>query len=300
MSNTVVCEIERYATHDGPGIRTVVFLKGCPLKCLWCANPETQRKENELYYNTNKCIACKRCINSCEKAALQFEDEKVIVDKNKCNSCGECVKACPMEALNLVGKNSTVDEVFNEVMKDTIFYQQSGGGITISGGEVLMHRDFAVKLLKMCKENYINTAIETSGFGDFNVLKEISVYCDLIMFDIKHTDGKVHKKLTEVDNAIILDNLKRLSEIHKNIIIRMPLITGFNESEENIINTVKIAKENNIKEIHLLPYHSLGKDKYKQLGRDYELSHLKEPEEEKVNSLKTIIEKDNIKCKIGG
>lgn len=300
MSNTVVCEIERYATHDGPGIRTVVFLKGCSLKCLWCANPETQRKENELYYNSNKCIACKRCINSCEKAALHFQEEKVIVDKNICNSCGECVKACPMEALNLVGKNSTVDEVFHEVMKDTIFYQQSSGGVTISGGEVLMHRDFAVKLLKMCKENYISTAIETSGFGDFNALKEISTYCDLIMFDIKHTDAEIHRSLTGSDNKVILDNLKRLGEIHKNIIIRIPLITELNDSEENIANTVKIAKENNIKEIHLLPYHSLGKEKYKQLGINYELSHLKELEEEMVNSLKTIIEEHNIKCQIGG
>lgn len=300
MIKAVVCEIEKYATHDGPGIRTIVFLKGCPLRCIWCSNPETQRKENELYYNENKCISCKRCIGSCTEGALSFNDNRIVAYKNKCNACGTCVKICPMGALNLVGKDMTLDEVFEEVMQDRIFYQQSGGGVTISGGEVLMHEEFVVQLLRRLKEDYINTAIETSGFGDWKSLNNIASYADLIMFDIKHTDSDIHKDLTGVDNKIILDNLNKLSKMHKNIIIRIPVITGINESKENIQKTAEIAKEFGINEIHLLPYHSLAKQKYKQLSKKYELETLKNLNESDVEYLKVLVESFGLKCVIGG
>lgn len=300
MNKAVVCEIEKYATHDGPGIRTVVFLKGCPLKCIWCANPETQRKENDIYYNENKCIKCKRCINSCNNNAIIFKNNKVVINRNKCILCGECIKTCPMSALNFVGKERDVKEVFNEVYKDNIFYKQSGGGVTISGGEVLMNSKFVLELLNMCKENYINTAIETSGFGDFNDLKNIAILCDIVMFDIKSTNDNMHKKFTGASNKIILDNLKKLSKIHHNIIIRIPVITGLNDNEENISKTADIAIENDIKEIHLLPYHSLGKDKYRQLQRDYKLKELKNLNEIDIEHLKNIVQNKGLKCVIGG
>lgn len=300
MKKGIVCEIEKYAIYDGPGIRTVVFLKGCPLNCLWCSNPETQKKENELYYNSNKCISCNRCLNVCQRNALEVKENKICVNREKCNACGECVKACPMGAVNLVGKNMSVNEVFEEVEKDMIFYQQSGGGVTVSGGEVLMHGSFVQALLKKCKENYIHTAIETSGFGNYETLKNLAEYADLIMFDVKHTKNEIHKNLTGVENTIIFNNLSKLSQIHKNIIIRVPLITGLNDSVKNIEKTANIAKDNGIKEIHLLPYHSLGKEKYKQLNKKYDLKELKTPKEVHVKTLKEIIENHGIKCVIGG
>ena len=300
MTKAVVCEIEKYATHDGPGIRTVVFLKGCPLKCIWCANPETQNLKNEIYYNSNKCIKCRSCEKACENDAIHFDGGEIKRDKSKCTLCGKCIKVCRMAALNFVGKEKDVNEVFEEVYKDEVFYRQSGGGVTLSGGEVLMHREFVVEFFKKCKENYISTAIETSGFGKFYCLKDISEYCDLIMFDIKQTDDNKHKYLTGVSNRVILENLRKLSKVHKNIIIRVPVIQGINDSEENIENIRDIAIENGIKEVHLLPYHSLGKDKYRQLERDYELKDLRNLKENDINNLKEIIQNTGLKCIIGG
>lgn len=300
MTKAVVCEIERYATHDGPGIRTVVFLKGCPLKCIWCANPETQRKENEIYYNLNKCIKCLRCVKNCKNGALTFENGKIVINKEKCNLCGLCIKMCPMSALNFVGKERDVNEVFKEVYKDLVFYKESGGGVTVSGGEVLVNKEFTKELLRECRENYINTAIETSGFGNFEALKEIANLCDLVMFDIKNTCDSEHKKLTGVSNKLILENLEKLSKIHNNIIIRVPVIPSCNDSRENIKRVSYIANKNNIKEVHLLPYHSLGKEKYNQLQRDYELKSLNNLKESDVEYLKDIVENSGLKCVIGG
>jgi pyruvate formate lyase activating enzyme len=300
MIKSVICEIEKYATYDGPGIRSVVFLKGCPLTCLWCANPETQRKENELYYDFTTCIQCQRCIKACEKGVLVALDGKIHIDRGKCTACGQCVTECPMGALRLVGKEMNVEEVFKEVSKDMIFYQQSGGGITISGGEVLMHEEFVIALLQKSKENYINTAIETSGFGSWNSLFNIAKYCDVILFDIKHTDKRIHKEVTGVDYQVIIDNLQQLGKIHNHIIIRVPLITGWNDSPENIENIVQIAKKNGIREIHLLPYHSLGREKYNQLGRKYSLAEIKSPADIVVNNFKEYIIKQQLRCIIGG
>ncbi|MFD3157789.1 glycyl-radical enzyme activating protein [Haloimpatiens sp. FM7330] len=300
MIKATVCEIEKYAIHDGPGIRTTVFLKGCPLKCLWCSNPETQKRENEVYYNMNKCILCGRCVQECSNNALKIEKDRVVVDRQKCEVCGECIEVCPMGALNLVGKTMSITDVIEEVNKDRIFYEKSGGGVTVSGGEVLINGEFVVELLKKCKEEYINTAIETSGFGKWDTLFNISRYADLIMFDIKHTNCENHKKLTGVSNETILNNLSKLSKLHSNIIIRVPLIPGLNDSVKNIQNTSKIAKENGIKEIHLLPYHSLGKEKYRQLQKEYKLEQIKTPSKDNLASLKKVVEGFGIKCVIGG
>lgn len=300
MIKSVVCEIEKYATRDGPGIRSVVFLKGCPLRCIWCANPETQKKENELYYHAAACIQCKRCIKICDNGVLLAKDEKLHIVRNKCTACGQCVTECPMGALQLVGKEMNVEEVFAEVKKDIVFYQQSGGGITISGGEVLMHEEFVITLLQKSKEHYIHTAIETSGFGSGQSLLNIAEYCDVILFDIKHTDKDVHKEVTGVDHNVIIENLKLLSRMHSHIIIRVPLITGWNNSEENIKNIVQIAKENEIEEIHLLPYHSLGREKYNRLGRKYNAEEIKSPSDIQVNEFKDYIIRQGLKCNIGG
>lgn len=300
MIKATVCEIEHYAIHDGPGIRTVVFLKGCPLRCLWCSNPETQRKENELYYNSSSCINCKSCIQACKYDALTSEDYGVSINRNKCTSCNACVSVCPTSSLKLVGIEMSVTEVFEEVMKDSLFYRQSDGGVTVSGGEALMNIDFVIELFKLCKENYIHTTLETTGFGDSEKLKILSKYTDLFLFDLKHTDSEVHKKLTGIDTTLILKNLDVLRKLNKNITLRIPLITGLNDSLENIKNSIDIANHKGINEIHILPYHTLGLDKYKKLQRDYKLNKLEKHSQDYLSELKTLIEDSGIKCVIGG
>ena len=295
----LICDIEHYAIHDGPGIRTVVFLKGCPLKCMWCSNPETQSGKNQLYYSDTDCISCRRCIVSCEDEALSLVDGKIKIDHERCTTCGECIKACPTTSLKFVAESMTAQQVFEEVYKDDIFYRQSSGGITVSGGEVLMNADFVIELLTKCKENYINTAVETSGYGNTQKLKELSKVTDTFMFDIKHTNSQIHKELTGVPNEVILNNLKELSKLNKQIIIRIPLIPGLNDDKENISETIKIAKENNINEIHILPYHTLGMDKYKSLQKEYKLNDLEKRDLKYIENLKTMVEKENKKCIIG-
>lgn len=298
--NALVCEIEHYAIHDGPGIRTVVFLKGCPLRCLWCSNPETQRKENELYYNIPSCINCGTCIKVCKENALNLYDKSIIVDRDKCTGCGLCVDVCPTSSLKLVATTLNVNDVFEEVMKDSLFYNQSGGGVTVSGGEALMNVDFVLELFKLMKENYVHTALETTGFGDTDKLKTLSLYTDLFLFDLKHVDNYMHKALTGVDNSLILKNLRLLRSLNKEVIMRIPLITNLNDSIENIQASINIAKENNIREIHLLPYHTLGLDKYRRLQKNYNLDHIDKPLPDYLNKLKTLIEESKIKCIIGG
>lgn len=300
MPGAVVCEIERYALHDGPGIRSVVFLKGCPLTCLWCANPQTQKKDNELYYDRGKCLQCGRCTQACDRGMLSLAEDGVRVDRGNCRLCGKCVRACPAGALTLAGKWMSVEEVFAEVRRDMIFYRQSGGGVTVSGGEVLMQEAFVSALLKKCKEHYLHTAIETSGFGSLQSLLAIVEYCDLILFDIKHTDGAAHTALTGVDNQVILENLKQLSKRQRNIVIRVPLIPGLNDSEDNMERIMEIAGINKIKEIHILPYHSLGREKYKQLGRTYGLEATKPPGEEQVAAIKKKLERSGLCVNVGG
>lgn len=291
-----ICLIEKFALFDGPGIRTVVFFKGCPLKCLWCSNPETQRKENEIYFNSKKCIGCKKCIEVCKQGAIGQEG----IDYNKCNLCGSCVKFCPSNALNFTAKEMTVEEVFSEIIKDRHFYKTSGGGVTVSGGEILLNTPFVLEFFKLCKEEYINTAIETSGYGSYDKLLEISNLSDCIMFDIKHMNNEEHIKLTGVGNKVILENLERLAKVHKNIIIRVPLIKNINDMKENISKIIKFAIKNEIKEIHLLPYHTLGLEKYKLLNKEYNMPKIINFEEEELNFFKEWIEQNNILCKIRG
>lgn len=299
MEKAIVCNIEKYAIHDGPGIRTVVFLKGCPLRCSWCSNPETQQKENELFYNKSTCQQCGTCVNACPKGALSLTENGIIIDRDKCDLCGICVSVCPTKSLSFVGKKMDVEQVYKEVMKDRLFYEQSGGGVTASGGEVLMNTSFVTELFKRLKDEYIHTTVETTGFGDTKQLLALSEYTDLFLFDVKHTDREDHKKWTGVDNNIILKNLEVLAKANKKIIIRVPLIPEINDSVQNIQETINIAKRNGIKEIHLLPYHTLGVEKYNRLQRKYTVP-LEKRDHSFVEELKRMIEDQNLTCVVGG
>ncbi|HSP48132.1 MAG TPA: glycyl-radical enzyme activating protein [Clostridiaceae bacterium] len=299
MKKSVVCEIERYAIHDGPGVRTVVFLKGCPLRCAWCSNPETQNPENELYYNQKTCIGCRHCIAACPLGVLTYE-EGVRIDRETCDQCGKCVDVCPTGSLNLVGEEMTAEAVLTEVLKDEAFYASSGGGLTITGGEVLMNAPFVLDLLRRAKAECIDTCIETTGYGKLTDLIGIAEYADTVYYDIKHIDDGRHRELTGVGNRVILENLEVLSKLHGQIVIRMPILSGINSDVASVKEAAEFVFGLGIREVHLLPYHALGKGKYTQLGRPYSLLMLKPPGEEEMEELRMLVEACGLKVTIGG
>ncbi len=298
----LIYDIQRFAIHDGPGIRTLIYMKGCPLRCLWCSSPHTQKKSPEILYLESNCKGCLSCVEACPEKAIKLSDnEKITIDRNICNTCGQCVETCPNDALRLVGKQITVEELFQDVMKDNPFYRRSKGGVTVGGGEPTMQHEFVANFLKKCKETYIHAAIETCGYAKWESLENILDYVDLLYFDIKHMDSNIHKKITGISNEIILENARKASKL-KPLIIRIPLIPDINDSEENILKTAGFAAElgENLLWIELLPYHKFGIVTYEQLGREYELKDVEPPSEEHMKKLKALVESCGVKAQIGG
>jgi len=302
-----VSNIQRYSIHDGPGIRTIVFLLGCPLRCLWCANPETQNQKPQIRYFKVHCKGCQRCINACPSGAISLNRESgfVITDRNKCIGCGRCEDACLYHARKLSGRIMSVEEVMSEVLKDWFFYKKSGGGITISGGDPLIQPNFVNALLRVAKKNQIysmHTTIEISGHCRWNDIKQMLRYLDLIYFDVKHIDPKIHKRLTGKSNETILNNLLKISQYNVPIIIRIPIIPGFTDSTYNIDGIISFIKHNiksryrSILGIELMPYHKLGVSKYEHLDREYSLKDLEPPEDRIMNQLIARIKKSGITC----
>ncbi len=293
-----VFNIQRYSIHDGPGIRTTVFLKGCPLACLWCQNPESQSMKPEIFYNTERCVGCGRCIAVCPAKAIEMGDAKVVTDRGACTGCGSCVEACPEEARELMGKYMTVEEVVEEVMKDDIFYQRSGGGVTISGGEPFAQPRFTADILKRCKARGAHTAIETCGYAPWDRMEQVLQHTDLVLFDLKHMDPVEHKKLTGVPNDLILENARRIwHERHIPLWIRVPVIPGYNDSRENI-DTLAGFVVNELSpfiQINLLPYHRLGESKVQQLERPGAPLSADPPDEAYMEALKEIVESRGLK-----
>lgn len=299
MTKGMIFNIERYAVHDGPGIRTIVFLSGCSLRCLWCQNPEGIELKPQLAFFPDNCIGCMRCFSVCPNKAIEQVNGEIAMNWSKCKRCLKCVEVCPNEARKSLTKVMTSKEVLEEVIKDISFYHRSNGGVTLSGGDPLMQIDFASEILRLCKERRIHTAIETSGFADWDVFLKILKYTDFIFFDIKHMDSKKHKYGTGVSNEKILENLRKVSNLGKNIIIRIPVIPNFNDSEENIKDTIKFVKNmKNIIKIELLPYHKLGVIKYERIGKTYLLKDINPPENSDLIKFKNIIETNDIKCEI--
>jgi len=294
----VVFNIQRYSIHDGPGIRTTVFLKGCPLSCLWCQNPESQSIKPEIFYNVERCVGCGKCITVCPAKAIEMGDAKVITDRNICTGCGSCVDACPEEARELMGKYMTVEEVVEEVMKDDIFYQRSGGGVTLSGGEPFTQWKFSANILKHCKEKSAHTAIETCGYAPWKTMEQVLQYTDLVLYDLKHMDPKEHMKLTGVSNELILENVRRIwHERHIPIWIRVPVIPGYNDSPANIdaLAGFVVNELSPFLQIHLLPYHRLGESKVQQLEKPGPKLSADPPDEAHMQSLKEIVEARGLK-----
>ena len=295
----IVFNIQRYSIDDGPGIRTTVFLKGCPLNCLWCSNPESQESGPELIYRFAACRRCGSCIAVCRENALSMGPESIIIDRTKCSLCGDCAAACLYEALQISGKIMTPEEVFGTVKRDAVYYKSSGGGCTCSGGEILCQPDFVSGLFKLCREASIHTCADTSGCGSSQALEKIMAYTDLFYFDIKHIDPMQHKKGTGVSNEIILKNLRIVSESGIPTTIRIPLIPGFNDSDDSlhaiagtILEIIPHA------DVDLLPYHRYGSNKYKMLGRAYPYEGVQEPAKDQKDRALALIRSYGFTCRL--
>lgn len=288
----MIFNIQKCSIHDGTGMRTIVFFKGCPLKCEWCANPESQSYEKEIMEIPRKCIGCGACIRNCPVSAISVIDGQCLIDRDKCIKCFKCTDVCYAESKELVGMEMSTEEIYKKVNSDRMFYQQYGGGVTFSGGEPLTHVKDLLPLAIKCHRNRIHTAMETCGFGNFEQFKEVLPYLDEMFFDLKHIDPEIHEKLTGVRNDVIIENLKKIAEYNIPITIRTPVIPGVNDSEENITGIAELIKDiSAVRDYELLPYHKLGLSKYESLARDYTLKEVKQPTNEQMYELVRVANK---------
>lgn len=297
VSGTIF-NIQHYCIHDGPGVRTDVFVKGCPLRCIWCANPESQVGVPQLMYRLDKCVGCGACLPVCPNKAITIEDGKSHTDRDLCKGCGECVKVCKPEARELMGYTITAGEAFDIVAKEKIFYGDDGG-LTVTGGEALAHPEFTLALLKLCKADGISTAIETCGHVKWETVKKVLSYCDTVLFDMKETDTVKHKEFTGFGNEMILDNLKKINdELDCDIWVRVPTIPGYNADEDNIrkVGEFVSTQITRCKRVDLLPFHNLGESKAEQLDRDLGGFHSEVPSKEFMDNLKDIIRSFGLTC----
>jgi len=287
----ILFDIQRWSLNDGEGIRTLVFFKGCPLRCHWCCNPESQAFEPEIALFPEKCTNCGTCREVCPAGVALSVSEGGFVDRALCRGCGKCADFCAAGARKRMGKEYTVGEVLEAVKKDMVFYRRSGGGVTFSGGEPMAQPVFLFRLASRCKELGMDLALETCGYFDWEKVQKIIKMMDQIFIDLKHMDPGAHKRYTGVDNELIMDNAKKISASKIPMVVRVPVIPGINDTKENIRETADFVRTNlpSCLGIELLPYHSLGEDKYRALGRSYRLKNLKAPPEEKIHSLKGII-----------
>lgn len=288
-----IFNIQKYSVHDGPGIRTIVFLKGCSLHCDWCSNPESQNPEPQVACNRDKCLGtdkCTRCDGICANGAFGFaENGKIARLTEKCQDCEACVEACPTDALFTYGYKTTVDEVLKKVEEDSVFYSRSGGGLTLSGGEPLFQKDFALALLREAKKRRLNTCIETCGQVPWAVLREAAPLLDTIMFDVKHMDTKKHAEGTGAGNETILSNLRKLREEFpdRKVIVRTPIIPDFNDTPEDIRAIAEFVREIGA-EHEVLQYHRMGSPKYAYLGLEYPMGDIEKLNDEAFAELKNI------------
>ncbi|MEW6359495.1 MAG: glycyl-radical enzyme activating protein [Planctomycetota bacterium] len=296
----MIFDIKKFAVHDGPGIRTTIFFKGCPLTCRWCHNPESISPDPQIVFFEQKCIGCKKCFAACPTGALTLTEYGRKHDHLRCVLCGKCVEACYAEAQVMEGRKITVEEAVKEIEKDRPFYENSGGGATFSGGEPMMQLDFLVALAGECKKHGLHTALDTSGYARWESYLKVIDFIDLVLYDMKHMDPERHKEFTGVDNKLILANAKRLDERGKMIWIRVPVIPGCNDTIENMQAAADYFKDfQHIKRIDFLPYHRLAESKYRRLHQHYSLEGTEAPAEERLKGLARPFEDAGFTVKIG-
>jgi pyruvate formate lyase activating enzyme len=292
-----VFNIQKFSVHDGPGIRTTVFLKGCPLRCYWCANPESQNPDPDIFLNTRKCIGtqrCGRCLESCPEGAVTGKDDgTVAIEGSRCNRCGKCAEVCEPKAIARVGYTISVHDLLDTVNQDCLFYSYSGGGITLSGGEPLMQTQFSVAVLKGALDLGLETAMETCAYAAYSDVKAACAHLDHLLVDLKIMDRQAHQAATGLSNDLIVRNLKQLFKDYPRLAltIRMPIIPGFNDSKAHVRDVAQFVGQNARAKLELLPYHRLGESKYQFLRRPYRISGLRPPTKELMEELKSVAAK---------
>jgi len=293
-----VFDIQRFSIHDGPGIRTTVFLKGCPLRCLWCANPESQQRSPTLLVREANCRRCGACAKVCPEGAITLVDgEAREIDWSRCNHCLRCVEACIYGSLNACGSEMEVAAVVAEVVRDRPFYETSNGGVTLSGGEALSQREFLKALLAALKREELHTVLDTTGFAPWEELEAVLPLVDLLLWDVKHLEPEAHRRMTGVCNELILENLRKAAKTTP-VWLRVPLIAGFNDSEAHFGGLVELARAVKAERISLLPYHEGGESKSRQIGQSYPFKEGRAPDEARVIMLKELIEREGLVASI--
>lgn len=300
MRKAFIFNIQKFSIHDGPGIRTTIFFKGCPLTCQWCHNPESQSYKKEILIQKERCSVCGECEKHCSSQAIRKVDSKVIYDESKCNYCETCIVRCHNNAREIVGKEYTVDDVMKEIEKDKAFYEQSGGGVTLSGGEVMTQIDFVEELVKACKEQGISVVIDTCGYAPSEYFLRIMKDIDIFLYDIKLMDSEAHEFYTGKDNALILENLRLLSSEGATIQLRLPLIEGINTSDEDIQKIIEFISSLTVHSVNLLPYHPMGQGKYTKMNIEYPLETLIRPSDVRLEDIQARFRQENYKVQIGG
>jgi pyruvate formate lyase activating enzyme len=294
-----IFHIERFAVHDGPGIRTTVFLKGCPMRCWWCHSPESQSSVPEPYLRGDRCIHCGQCLDACERGAIVELDGQIETLRAHCAVCGECAQACPSGARDIVGREVTVGELVTDLERDTPFFDRSGGGVTFSGGEPLMQAQFLALALGACRERGIHTAVETAGFAPWPAI-EVAATADLVLFDLKLRDEARHRYFTGVSNGLILENLARLASTRNNVRVRIPLVPGVNDDAAEIDGLGRFLATTSVREIDVLPYHTAGIAKYRRLGREAPLPDAVPPTPADVEAACRRLEQFGLSVHVGG
>jgi pyruvate formate lyase activating enzyme len=297
----IVFDVKRYAVHDGPGIRTTVFLKGCPLRCLWCHNPESWHQAPEQSLRPSQCRACGRCVEHCPQQAIACRDNVAVTDPEKCVACGRCLDACAAGAREIVGREVRLSEIIAEIERDVVFYDESGGGVTISGGEPLMQHEFTAALAAECQRRHLHTALDTTCHAAWCVIEAFIDNVDLFLCDLKHMDSAAHERLTGVPNELILENIRRIAQRDKAMILRVPVIPGLNDSDENFAAVGEFAQElDGVDRLDLLPYNEVMQAKVARLAKPYELWQAKTPDRQRMDELAGRLSEYGLHVKVDG